>query len=81
MEVLEELLQEVPLPRGPIYVDHFLIAGEDPDISLPCLELDLGLVNMQDSAGEDRAQEPVVGRSIGASELVLETQELSRMDG
>ena len=62
VEVLEELLQEVPLPRGPIHVDHFLVAGEDPDISLPRLELDLGLVNMQDLTGEDRGQEPVVGR-------------------
>ena len=75
-EVLEQLGQEVPLPGRPVQVHDLLGGREHPDVPLPGPQLHLGLVDVQDRAGEDLLEQPLVARPVVPGHQRLEPVDL-----
>jgi hypothetical protein len=69
LEALEQVVQEIRLPRWPVQVDNFLQVREDPDIPFANYpDVDFGLVSVDEWTGRDPLQEALVGSLIVRSE-------------
>ena len=63
LEVAEQVLEEVRLPARPVQVHHVLQVRQHPDVPLALLQVDLGLVDVDQPARHDPGEDPLAGLS------------------
>src|SRR5262245_33495241 len=79
LEVLEQVVQEVPLSRGSVHIQDLLLRRENQDVSCTSAQPHFGLVDMENVTGEDFVKKPLVSWPVVFGHHRLEPPYLRRV--